>query len=527
MRRSLSLPFFLAVSALAAPAPRWLVLCDKRTDAAPGTIAWEDAPLRADLLDSLKARGWTLRTEYRWGNRVSAVPPAHIFDLPTCIADGGAVARGTRVEPASPPAARRFGATGVDPATQALQKIWNEMGIEEVRQTLLLNGKQPGSGIKIAMIDSKFARQHNVLEGIRLADHWDFVANAPGPWDSLRAGSFSDMHGTATTGLIASRWEGLPGIAPFATFQLYRAEDNATETTLEEDNLAAAFVRAVDSGARIISVSLGYRFVDANDSSAVFHPWSDYDGRTLVASLAALGAARRNVLVVVAAGNDGQWGTRSIGSPADADSILVVGAIAEDLQPCGFSSWGPTADGRQKPDLVAFGCYVPVAGYQGISGIELQGQGTSYATPLVAGLAALAWQLLPGSTAEDLRDRILAAGHSRPPAPVVGYGLPDLRKMEPIKAILSAAKTHRLPLLWKPRTDPLLFKISSAIGGGNLDLVLATPSGRIVFRRSGEYQTGASLWDPSGASIPRPGILLARWSGDYGKGAQVVVVGSP
>lgn len=417
----------------------------------------------------------------------------------------------------------------MDPATQALTQIWDTMGIEAVRQTLLLRGKKAGAGINVAMIDSKFAIDHMVLDSIQLRDHWDFVANSSTPWDSLRGGSFTDIHGASTTGLIASRWAGLPGIAPYATFSLYRAEDNASETTIEEDNLAAALVRAVDSGAaQIISISLGYRFVYDNDSSVVFHPWSDYDGRTLVASQAATAAARRGALVVVAAGNDGRWGARSIGSPADADSVLVVGAIADDHAPCGFSSWGPTADGRQKPDVAAFGCSVPVAGSQGVSGIELEGNGTSYATPLVAGLAVLARQLLPGATTMELLAKIQASGDMvRSPGAVVGSGLPDLRRIQAVNDILSSVKSRKLPTFWKPGVDPLLFRISSAQGGGKLDLVLATPSGRIVFRRSGTYQTGASLWNPSGASAPRPGVLLARWSGDYGKGAQVIVVGAP
>ena len=527
MRRWLSLLCSLAVPVLSDLGPRWLAFCDKRTEAEPGTVAWEDAPVRSDLVDSLKARGWILRTEYRWGNRVSAVPPVGGGGLPACVSDVGPVGHGKRTEPEPSPAARKFGTTGVDPATQALQKIWNAMGIEDVRQSLILSGKKPGNGIKVAMIDSKFAPQHHVMGGIRIADHWDFVEKSPDPWDSLHAGNFSDIHGTSTTGLIASRWDGLPGIAPYATFLLYRAEDNASESTAEEDNLAAAFVRAVDSGAQIISVSLGYRFVYDNDTLA-FHPWSDYDGRTLVASLAALGAARRNVLVVVASGNDGRLGTRSIGSPADADSILVVGAVDGGLKPCGFSSWGPTADGRQKPDVVSFGCTVPVAGSQGTSGIELEANGTSFSTPLVAGLAALAWQLEPGVSAMRLLAQIKASGSSADaPGLVIGYGLPDLRHIEDVSIIVSRSKSQRLPSVWNPQADPLLFRISSALGGSNLDLVLTTPSGRILFRRSGSYQIGASLWNPVGPSVPRQGILLARWKGDYGTGSQIIVVRSP
>lgn len=522
-----SIFFLWAAIAASQPGPRWLAFCDKRTAARVGTIAWEDAPMRTDLRDSLVARGWKIRTEYRWGNRLSAVGPDAESPLPACVQDVGPVGRGQRSTPIPVVAARTSGATGVDPATQALQKIWNEMGIEAVQQNLLLRGKKAGSGVTVAMIDAQFALQHKVLEGIDLRDNWDFVANAPNPWDSLKDGRFSEIHGTSTTGLIASRWEGLPGIAPYASFLLYRAEDNAIESSVEEDNLAAAFVRAVDSGAQIISVSLGYRFLVDGDTVAL-HPWADYNGKTLVATTAATGAARRNVLVVVAAGNDGRWGAGSIGSPADADSVLAVGAIAEDRLPCGFSSWGPTPDGRMKPDVVAFGCSVPVAGANGPGGIEFQGSGTSFSTPLVAGLAVLARQLLPGATAMELLAKIQASGDSaRTPGAAIGNGLPNLLRIKAVNDLLSKVRLSGPPLSWRPGSGPLSFRNSSAQGGGKLELVLSTLSGRIVFRRTGPYQTGAGLWNPSGASSPRPGILVARWWGEYGNGSQSILILPP
>lgn len=525
MRGVLTSLSLLAACAVAGSEPRWLRLCDKAVDAPPGTIAWEDAPLRQDLLDDLKSRGWTLRREYRWENLVSAVPTPGAT-LPACVVDGGPVGKAVGRKPVGDVAARRSGASGVDPATQALKKIWDAMGIESVRQILLQRRKPAGQGVTVAVIDGAFAREHKVLRDAQIGDSWDFVRDSPDPWDSLEYGRFQEIHGAAVSGVIASRWDGLPGIAPYARFLLYRAEDERSETTVEEDNLAAAIVRAVDNGANIVTTSLGYRFVDASNT-VTLHPWSQYDGKTLVATRAATAAARRDVLVLVAAGNEGGMGGRSIGSPADADSVLVVGGIRESGDACWFSSWGPTADGRPKPDVSAFACDVPVAGRGGVDDIELNGSGTSYATPLVAGFAALAWQLQPGSSAAQLRTqiqesaRLSSSSQAWTRDSIRGYGLPDLRR---IFRDISGARMLALPTSWRPDQEPLVFQTSSAQGGGRLELKMSTPDGRIVFSRSGVYQTGAAVWSPRGSAAPRPGMLLASWSGDYGSGGQTILI---
>jgi len=504
-----------------AQAPtRWLKLCDKATPAPVGSRAWEDAPLRSDLLDSLRQRGWILRNEYKWGNLVSAKAPPGTT-LPSCVEDRGLVAVGKRVEPVKSVAARSLATSGVNPATEALQKFWNEMGIESVRQSLLLRKEAAGNGIVLAVIDGRFAPSHKVMQSVRIKDAWDFVDNSDSPWDTLHAGVYEEIHGTAVFGLIGSQWDQLPGILPNAEFLFYRAENDAVESEAEEDNLAAAFVRAVDHGAQIISTSLGYRFLSDYDTVG-FHEWSNFDGQTLVASRAATAAARRGVLVVVAAGNDRRLGGRSIGSPADADSVLVVGSMNLSRTASNFTSYGPTADGRPKPDISAFGEKVPVAGMAGADKYELQASGTSFATPLVAGLAGLALQLEPGVSAMRLLAQIKASGDlASAPDSILGYGLPDLRRMFPD---LTGVRGVALPQYWRASSEPLVFRNSSAQGGGKLDLTLVSPSGRILFRRSGDYQTGAALWSPRDAEIPRPGVVAARWTGDYGTGSQTILI---
>jgi serine protease AprX len=196
--------------------------------------------------------------------------------------------------------------------------------------------------------------------------------------------------------------------------------------------VAAAIERAVDSGAQVISISLGYRY-DFTDGQPDL-PYHTFDGRTRPSSLAALGAARRNVLVSVSMGNEGDLAgpanPSTLSAPADADSILAVGIVDRFRVPCGYSSTGPSADGRVKPDLVSMGidgCTVVVADSRSGSGAVSHFAGTSFSAPAIAGVAALLRQLGPERSAQDIRRALIeTAEHYRDPDSLAGYGLPDV-----------------------------------------------------------------------------------------------------
>ncbi|HXP89629.1 MAG TPA: S8 family serine peptidase [Fibrobacteria bacterium] len=521
-----SLPILAAAGLVAAATgPRWLRLPDKGSaEPVRGSLAWEDAPLREDLLDSLREMGWTLRARFRWENMVSAVPPPGGEPLPAGVVDAGPVGVGRRnptpVVVAPHPFSAR--AASVDPYTSLLKAIWDTLGIDAARKYLLANGELPGLGKTIAFIDGHFQPTHPMLQGADIGDAHDFLGPDTLPWDS--AGIY-DMHGTQTSAMVASSDSLLPGIAPYARFLFYRVQTDAPDDTIvEEDYLASAIVRAVDHGADVISISLGFRWVDPQDQIPMY-PWSAFDGRTIPGSIAATDAAKHGVVVVVAAGNDGDViGSESIGSPADADSVLTVGAVDISDGLCGFSSWGPTYDGRTKPDVDAPGCDDPVAGPG--PGYRTYGAGTSFAAPLVAGMAVLSLQMAPGIAGENLVLALRASGTSNvSPDPKRGWGVPSLARVGRLEPILSqGGGGSPLPQVWSPSRGPLLFSASSAQTQGHLGVEMRDIQGRVLFRWEGPWLLGANLWNPSSRDAPRQGIKVLQWWGDYGSGASTIYI---
>lgn len=492
--------------------PYWLRVCDKRDGSGrtlvQGTPEWESAPVRPDLVDSLERRGWKIRGTLRWANLVSAQPTSPGATLPPCVVEEGKVARAERSpDPQGPVAAR---GVSVDPAQVTLLRMHENLGVTAMRRAIEVQyGRLPGAGIRVAVIDDGFIRQHLVLGDADIVDAWDFVSGDSLPWDE-GDGPWLWDHGTATAGLVASRWDVvLPGVAPRAQLLLYRAEDDDRETTVEEDFLAMAIERAWTNGAKVASISLGYRFFF--DGGVPDHPFSSMDGKTLIASRTAAKAAANDMLVVVAMGNEGSLGERSLGSPADADSVLSVGAVSEGGLLCGFSSTGPAFDGRIKPELVGYGCTVPVATGAADDAYSAGGAGTSYATPLVAGMAVLVRQYRPDWSPMQVRAALMgSANNAAAPNSQFGWGLPDLRNL--------LEKSLPNPRVYRNRGDLEL------VLEGNLyevvDFEIFTRSGRLVHRGRKDANRG----EVRGIGRVSPGVYLLRWSTGERKGAQVVVV---
>lgn len=279
---------------------------------------------------------------------------------------------------------------------------------------LFLDKNITGKGVRIAVFDIGFSEvnHHPAFEHLRgngkILKTWDFVKNAE---DVYAHGT----HGRMVLSNIAGVWSHeMMGLAVDAEFLLARTEKARTEPYSEEENWLAAAEWADKNGADIINSSLGY----------THHRYfiSDMNGKVSLVTKAAAMAARKGILVVNAMGNEGQGDWKFLGTPADADSILSVAGIHPETGiHVGFSSYGPTADRRRKPNVSAFGLAIVASGDS-----LTQSQGTSFSTPLITGFAACVLQMHPDWTNMQLLEAIEESGNLYPYYDYAhGYGIPQ------------------------------------------------------------------------------------------------------
>ncbi len=296
-----------------------------------------------------------------------------------------------------------------------------------------------GEGVIVGMLDTGFRwRIHEALQNARVIAEHDFIQNDDTTANQAGDATTQDSHGTLTMSVLGGHKPGqLIGPAYGSQFLLAKTEYVPTETRIEEDNWMAAIEWMESIGVDGVSSSLGYNDFDPPGPGPGDYSWDngDFNGRTAVTSLAAVRAARLGVVVCTAMGNEGNGdGVRgTLIAPADADSILSIGAITFSRSLAGFSSTGPTNDARTKPEVVAPGAGV----YGALPGQSSYGlvSGTSLSTPLAASTAALLLSARPELTAMQVRDSLLATADSiatgdpraaTRPNNFVGYGLVDV-----------------------------------------------------------------------------------------------------
>lgn len=277
-----------------------------------------------------------------------------------------------------------------------------------------------GDGIMIAVFDGGFMNVDKIpaLHGIKLAGLKDFVVPKSN-------NIFTEMeHGTMVLSTMATNVSGTyVGVAPDAQYLLVRCEDERTESPAEEDYWAEAAEYADSCGVDVISSSLGYH---AFDDATMDHQYWEQDGHTALISRSASMCADKGIVCVNSAGNDGMGSWKKINFPADADDILTVGSVNDHGVNAAFSAVGPTADGRIKPDVMAFGS--PTSVITGRGSI-INDNGTSFSAPLIAGMVACLWQALPNKTARQIIKLVRLAGNNQQhPDNVYGYGVPDFWK---------------------------------------------------------------------------------------------------
>lgn len=277
-----------------------------------------------------------------------------------------------------------------------------------------------GHGMTVAVLDGGFMNADRIpcLKEARVVGWRDFVVPQA---ESV----FKEMdHGTKVLSTMAVDVPGIfVGTAPEAAYLLLRCEDCRTESLAEEDYWAAAAEYADSAGADIISSSLGFHSFDTSSDN---YKLSQLDGRTAMISRTASMLAGKGIVLVCSAGNDGMASWKKINVPADATDIITVGSVTPDRRNASFSSIGPTADGRIKPDVMALGSPTTVITGRGTI---IKDVGTSFSTPVVAGLVACLWQALPGLTAKDIIRLVRNSADNRlTPDNIYGYGIPDFWK---------------------------------------------------------------------------------------------------
>lgn len=279
-----------------------------------------------------------------------------------------------------------------------------------------------GQNMVIGVLDNGFlgVDVNTVFDSLRNEGRILGTRDIVGGNSSVYGDSNDGSHGAKVLSVIVGNTPGqLIGTGPKASVYLIHTEDNAFERPIEECNWIVGAEYADSVGVDIVTTSLGYTSFDSPYTS---HIASDFNGRTSPISIASTMAARKGIFVLNAAGNDGAAG---IGMPADADSICTVGAVNGSGVHASFSSVGPTADGRIKPELSAMGQGVY---YCDQSGSFLPGgDGTSFATPILAGAVACLWQAHPNRNNMAILNALKAtASQSANPDNSYGWGIPNM-----------------------------------------------------------------------------------------------------
>jgi len=262
-----------------------------------------------------------------------------------------------------------------------------------------------GQGAVIGLIDNGFRRTLSPFAHLQVRGEYDVIYGDTVTSNDAADRPDQDGHGTLVLSIAGGYLKDtIVGVAPGATYLLAKTEDMRWERRIEEDHYALAVEWMERRGAQIISSSLGYLKYDSLQLPSTY---DQLDGRTTTAAQAVNMAASFGVLCVTAAGNGGP-ASRSIITPADADSVIAVGGVLRSGRPYGFSSSGPTADGRIKPDVVALGAKVPCAGTG--EPMMVAADGTSMATPAIAGALALLRSVYPDLPSWELRRALFESG---------------------------------------------------------------------------------------------------------------------
>lgn len=465
-----------------------------------------DFDLHQPYLDELARRGFAPVVVSRWLNAVSIFAT---LEEVTTLQSLPFVKSTERVAslniPPAPEAAPEPPQLFKTTATHRFQYGNSLAQMEQMRATDLHDAGIYGIGVIVGMMDSGFRWQNHEafrhLRGKIIAEH-DFINNDDITRNQSGDRSDQDSHGTQTlSALGAFAPSQLIGPGFGAWFLFAKTENVVSETHAEEDFWAAAIEWMENLGVDVTSTSLGYGAPEVCGQTGLYTP-ANMDGKTAIITKAAEVAVSKGVVVVNSAGNEGACAAwRIVAAPADGPNVIAVGAVFSTGGIAGFSSRGPTADGRIKPDVMAMGVGVYRVVPNSVNQYAFGPDGTSLSCPLVGGVVAQILSahpdLTPAQVMEALRQ---TASRANQPDNDFGYGVVNAR----------AAVTY-----WGPAfsNEPEVSAAQSGVFGLTMRILsrdgIASGSTRIHYARRGSSAFNAVTMAPVDsisylAQIPRP-----------------------
>ena len=382
-----------------------------------------DIPISSDYIKEIEKVGGIIVAKSKWLNTVTVSCDPQLEEKYKALPFVEDIVRVGRTEsnPSKSGNIYRDGYSSVKSATE-YGSAWANIVLNN-GQVLHEKGFK-GQGIDIAVIDGGFNNltTNPTLENINLKGLKSFIYQKTNPY-------LLGNHGVWVSSCMATNKPGYYiGTAPESNYWLLSTEDEDYEFPLEQDYWATAIEYADSVGVDIVNTSLYYVNYDYPFEDTKYE---EMDGKTAYATRSANMAAEKGIFIVCCSGNHGSW----VGTPSDSPHVLTVGSIFSDGNIGHFTAYGMTVDGRIKPDVVSLGIGAAVIGIDG--GIDSR-SGSSYASPIICGLAACLWEAYPSLTNKQLRDIIIKSSdrYQKPELPY-GYGIPDMQKA------MELAKTYK------------------------------------------------------------------------------------
>jgi subtilisin family serine protease len=385
-------------------------------------------------------------------------------------------------------------------------------------QIAMLNGQflhqlgYQGEGIGIGVLDAGFRKADDLtaFQYLRSSGKLQMKRNYVNPGEPVTAGS---NHGTTVLSVMgALSQDTFTGVAPEANYHLLKSENPESEFLVEEIAWVAAAEAADSAGARIINSSLGYTTFEDSTTS---HTYQALDGKTTLVSRGAAIAADKGMLVVSSAGNKGNSAWQYISTPADGQEVLTVGAVDSAQERVSFSSAGPSADGRIKPDIMALGAKTTVISPS--TGEPAISYGTSFSAPLISGLAACLWQAFPEASNKAIRRAIVQSGsQAQTPDTLHGYGVPDFYEAY-VQLQNQADNQRKGSHLVRLYPNPFHSQLSVAfysLRKARLNISIRPPAGDIVYQKQVELKKGLNRIKLRNLSSLKSGVYVLNLTND-------------